>query len=164
MTAPVVLSSGLLALVDEADYARVMAAGPWHATPPRGGRIYAQRGVRRADGRRTTQKLHTFLTGWTQVDHRNGNGLDNQRANLREATRTQNNANARRRKDNTSGFKGVTLDARIGRWSARIHVNKQCRSLGYFATAEEAALAYDIAAFEAFGEFARPNFPKEKTA
>lgn len=160
----IVLSSGLLARVDEADYARVVAAGPWHATPSRGGRIYAQRGVRRADGRRTTQKLHTFLTEWRQVDHRNGDGLDNRRANLREANRTQNNANARRRVDNTSGFKGVTFDARINRWSARIHVNNQRRSLGYHATAEEAARAYDAAAHEAFGEFARPNFPMEKTS
>lgn len=164
MTAKVILSSGLVALVDESAFEQVVAAGPWHATPPRGGRVYAQRSVRRGDGRRTTQKLHSFLTGWAQVDHRNGDGLDNQRSNLREATRTQNNANSRRRTDNTSGFKGVTLDARIGRWNARIHVNGRRRSLGYFATAEQAAVAYDSAAREIFGEFARPNYPKEKAS
>lgn len=154
------LSNGLVASVSDKDYERVISAGPWHATKPRGGRVYAQRSIRRADGRRTTQKLHMFLTGWPQTDHHDGNGLNNTRTNLRDATRTQNNANARRRADNTSGFKGVSWDSRISRWYARIHINGERRWLGYFADARSAALAYDSAARELFGEFARLNLPE----
>lgn len=155
------LTQGYCALVDDADFDRVMAAGPWQATPSRGGRVYAQRHVRRRDGRKTSQKLHTFLTGWPEVDHRNGDGLNNRRENLRRVSRTQNNANARLRKDSTSGFKGVSWQKRDRTWYARIVVSGQRRFLGCFRTAEEAARAYDAAARELFGEFARPNFPME---
>ena len=160
----ILLSRGLVALVDDAGYERVMAAGPWYPTPPRNGRTYAQRGVRKLNGKRTTQKLHMFLTGWPQTDHRNGNGLDNQRRNLRPATRAQNNANARRRTDNTSGFKGVSWNKRYSRWYARIHTDGRYRFLGSFTDPEAAARVYDAAAAELFGEFARPNFPKELSA
>jgi hypothetical protein len=141
-------------LVDDDDHERVMAAGPWHFVLC-DGQTYAQRVV---NGR--TQRLHTFLTGWPLVDHRNGNGLDNRRANLRPATPGQNNANARRSRLNTSGFKGVSLHAHSGLWRAYITADGKTRHLGYFHSPEDGARAYDAAAIELFGEFARPNFPR----
>lgn len=94
-----------------------------------------------------------------EVDHINGNMLDNRRANLRLATRRQNARNRRLSKDNTSGYKGAQWHAQLGRWQGRIKVNGKFISLGVFDTAEAAGRAYDDAARTYFGEFAHPNFP-----
>lgn len=91
------------------------------------------------------------------VDHRNGDGLDNVRANLRLATPSQNAANAKLRAGNKTGFKGVSFCKATRRWRADITVNGRTRNLGRHATPEEAATAYDRAAAEHFGEFARLN-------
>lgn len=154
------LSCGLVALVDDPDYELVAAAAPWHAKR-KGPRIYAHRNVRRADGAWTTQKMHVLITGLTHLDHRNGNGLDNQRANLRPATHGQNAANDRLRADSMSGFKGVSRSGR--RWRARIVPGGREIYLGLFDTPEAAARAYDAAALELFGEFARINYPGDKS-
>lgn len=154
MAREVPLSRGMFATVDDADYEPVMAAGPWHACPS-GNTAYARRHVT-LDGRRTTQNMQTFLTGWPQTDHRNTDGLDNRRANLREATTSQNMANGQRRK--TSGFKGV-FPRESGRWRAKICVENRPINLGTFTDPADAARAYDAAARLHFGEFARPNFP-----
>lgn len=157
------LIGGIVALVDDADFEAVMAAGSWHADH-NAHLIYAARNIRRPDGTPATQRLHTFILAAAFVDHRDGNGLNNQRSNLRPATPSQNQANSRRRRDNTSGYRGVSLNKRVGRWVAQITVKGKSRGLGYFATPEEAAARYDVAAIEAWGEFARPNFPIGRTA
>jgi hypothetical protein len=91
------------------------------------------------------------------VDHRNGDRLDNRPGNLRCATRSQNVANQALRACNTSGFKGVSWDKKNKKWMARIGVNGKSRTLGRYACAEDAGRAYDRAAVEAFGEFAATN-------
>ena len=101
--------------------------------------------------------LLIFLTGLPMVDHRNGDGLDNRRANLRPADASQNGAN-RVRLRGRSGYRGVTRHA-CGRWQAAICVRGKRRYLGLYDTPEGAAQAYDAAAVAAFGEYERPNFP-----
>lgn len=148
------LSQGFEALIDDED-AEAVLAHKWSASV-REDTVYA---VRTAGGRMVT--LHTFLTGYALTDHINGNGLDNRRANLREATVTQNAANARVPRTNTSGYKGARYNKNARKYQAQIRVDGRQRHLGYFLTLEEAARAYDSAAVEMHGEFARLNFPEE---
>lgn len=149
------LSQGKFALVDEGD-AVAARSHRWRATK-RKKTYYAIRSFRRADGTRGTVFLHTFLAGFRQTDHRNGNGLDNRRANLREASTAQNAANQGIKRSNTSGFKGVSLER--GRWRAQIRILGKKVNLGRYQTPELAARAYDKAAREYHGEFATLNFP-----
>jgi AP2 domain. len=91
-----------------------------------------------------------------QVDHKNRNGLDNRRSNLRLCSDMQNKHNMAPYKNNKSGLKGVTFFQ--GKyWRATIVVNKKQISLGLYKTPGEAARAYDEAALANFGEFARIN-------
>jgi hypothetical protein len=99
-----------------------------------------------------------YMTGrWptADIDHINGIPGDDRFANLREATRTQNNANQRRRADNKSGFRGVSWSKRDRKWGAAINVAGKKVSLGYHNTAAEAQAAYAAASVEYFGEFGR---------
>lgn len=94
------------------------------------------------------------------VDHIDGNGLNNRRNNLRIATRSQNSANAgpnRRARGKTSQYKGVYYDRTRNLWAATIHHQNKTRALGRYATEDEAADAYDKAALDIWGEFARLN-------
>lgn len=155
------LTRGYVALVDPADFERVTAQSPWSAYRRRvSDVVYAVGTVKQPDGRRRRIRLHTFLTGWPLVDHINGDGLDNRRRNLRPATTAQNIANQRLHVNNTSGFKGVTRRGTL--WRAYICPNRRTIWLGTFTTPEDAARAYDEAALEFFGEFARTNFPREE--
>jgi len=154
MTLEIALSRGLVALVDDADVQRILAAAPWHAYPS-GDTFYARHSI--TPSRQIT--LHAFLTGWAFVDHVNRDGLDNRRENLRPATNSQNQMNARMHSNNTSGFKGVQRCGRLT-WKAHIKLDSRRLHLGTFDTPQEAAHAYDEAAAHYFGEFARPNFPE----
>lgn len=89
------------------------------------------------------------------VDHRNMNGLDNQRDNLRLATNRQNLANAPTRKNNTSGYKGVVWLKRDRKWRAEIRIDGKQTHLGVFDNIEDAYKAYCDKAIEIYGEFAR---------
>jgi len=91
------------------------------------------------------------------VDHINGDGLDNRRENLRLATNSQNQANSGIRRNNTTGYKGVSFHKTLGKWHATIMVKGKKKHLGYFDTPEEAAEAYNDAARKYFGEFAYLN-------
>lgn len=91
-----------------------------------------------------------------EVDHVNGDALDNRRVNLRLATRAQNAAN---RSYPSKGYRGVFFRKKTGKYSAVLkHAFKQMW-LGEFETPLEAALAFDDAALKLRGEFARLNFP-----
>ncbi|HLP67790.1 MAG TPA: AP2 domain-containing protein [Rhizobium sp.] len=106
--------------------------------------------------------LHRLLLGvhGTKkiVDHRNLSRLDNRRANLRTATKSQNGYNRTKRSDNKSGYKGVYRCRQTGLWRAEISAEKIKHKLGRFADPIEAARAYDEAARRLHGDFARTNF------
>ena len=92
------------------------------------------------------------------VDHQDGDGLNNQRNNLRPATRQQNMRNGFKRAGCSSQFKGVCWAKREAKWVAKIRVNKRLLHLGYFIQEHLAAAAYSDAAKQFFGEFARTNY------
>jgi hypothetical protein len=94
------------------------------------------------------------------VDHRNRDGLDNQRSNLRIATHSENNCNQAKRKNTSSRFVGVCFSKRCKRWVAYIAMNRKRMWIGYFDNEIDAAKAYDEAAKKYHGEFARLNFPE----
>ena len=92
-----------------------------------------------------------------EVDHINNNPLDNQKNNLRIVTHHQNIFNTSMRKDNTSGFKGVSWQANISKWRVQIQIKKQKKHVGYFDDRLKAAKAYNKIARYLFGQFAYQN-------
>lgn len=154
------VAAGRIALVDAADYELI---GPYRWTVHEGqrpGRTHGPYAVAKftdAAGARRAVYMHKLLTGWLRTDHEDHDGLNNQRSNLRPATRSQNLGNQRIRSGGSSPFKGVSGFGR--RWTAEIKVNGDRRALGTFRSQEDAALAYDAAALAAWREFAYPNFP-----
>lgn len=92
------------------------------------------------------------------VDHINGNPLDNRRSNLRITDKRGNAQNSAKHKDASSYFKGVTWDKSRRKWMVQIVIDGVRTHLGRFAIEEDAARAYDEAAKQHFGEFARCNF------
>ena len=95
------------------------------------------------------------------VDHIDHNGLNNKRSNLRLCLYAENSWNQQIRKNNTTGYKGVSLKGEINKYYARIMKNYIPQDMGCYKTPEEAAVAYDIAALHLYGEYACTNFDKE---
>jgi hypothetical protein len=152
------LTRGAFALVDAADADAVLRHS-WclHSNG------YAARARRSEDGPGPGMiYMHrSILNAPAGVPVRHSLGasrLDNRRATLQLATWVQIKAGLDLRKDNASGYRGVTW-AKRGRWQAQIQVEGKRHFLGYFTVKEDAARAYDAAAREAFGEFAQLNFP-----
>lgn len=96
--------------------------------------------------------------GKPYVDHINGVRTDNRLCNLRWATHSQNQKNTVSRAGSSSRFLGVSLYKPSGKWQVYIKINGKNKYIGYFSDEEEAARAYDAAAREYHGDFARPNF------
>lgn len=89
------------------------------------------------------------------IDHIDGNGANNRWANLREATHSQNLCNTPLRKTNQSGYKGVIFFKPKQKWRASLQLKGKTHHLGYFETPQEASAAYQRAAVELHGQFAR---------
>lgn len=165
---PVVLTDGAtIAWVDVADHAFALGFN-WYAC--RSNRtndaIYAKTKTSAKDGRTAvTMSLHRLIADrmgipggdGAEVDHRDGDSLNDSRSNLRPANHSQNMANRSLQSNNTTGVRGVYWAKHRNKWYAEIRVRKVRRHLGAFDSIEAAALAYDQAASEAFGDFARLN-------
>lgn len=152
------LSKGYVAIVDD-DCPPEILTQKWYAQVRSTGNVYASRSVFGENGRHSTQWLHRVIVSAPagfDVDHIDGNGLNNQHSNLRVCTRVQNSRNRALDRRSTSGLKGVYIRA-SGRWQARIKTSGRFLSLGVFDSKLEAAKAYDEAALRLYGEFARTN-------
>lgn len=143
-------NSCLVTLIDDSDF-ELVSKYKWNLSID-GPRNYVLTYVNRYPIR-----LHTMLMGG-KCDHKDCDGLNNQRSNLRLCTDSQNQHNRRKLVKATSPYKGVRL-LPSGKWQARA---KQIY-LGQFDTEIEAALAYDKKASQMYGEFARLNFPQSTT-
>lgn len=157
------LTQGAVALVDEEDAAHLLGF-KWLLYRPGHGRRYAGRRVAKSHDHGALMAMHRVILAAPQgfdVDHIDGDGLNNTRANLRIATRSQNMANIPKRPGCSSQFKGVSWNKRSGRWVANIGHNNRVVYLGGFTSELQAALAYDRAARDLFGEFARLNFAQD---
>jgi len=153
------LTQGKFAMVDDADH-EWLSEFKWCARGKRGN-LYAARGTRsRILGTQRTIFMHQILCETEigqQVDHIDGNTLNNQRSNLRACSHAENIRNSKNRTTNRSGFKGVSLIKQRGKYAAHIKCNYKSKYLGYFHDPAEAAVAYNNAARQLFGEFARLN-------
>lgn len=154
------LSDGRFALIDSSDAEKVLSR-TWTLKPrdDRNGFYAVSPEVR--DGKRTQIRMHRFIIDAEPdvlVDHRNGDGLDNRRENIRKCSREQNNRNRRP----GANLKGAHFcgEGRRKPWKALIRVDGKNFYLGHFESEHQAALAYDEAALKYFGEFANLNFPR----
>lgn len=153
------LQNGVVALVSDEDYHKI-SSYKWFYKTNKTGVSYAYTTIC-SKGKRKNIYMHRMvlgLSGSEIVDHINRNGLDNRRENLRVCTYSQNMCNSKTRKDNKSGYRGVSYCNRNKKWQAHInHLGGQ-KNLGLFNTPEEAALKYDEWARKLHGIFANLNF------
>lgn len=162
MTKEIPLTKGKVAIVDDSDFEQLSRFN-WSAKDAKNNnKFYAHRSVWLGT-HQTTILMHVQITGHLMTDHRNGDGLDNRRENLRPCSNAQNQHNRSLNKNSTTGFKGVTFDKESGNFRARINVDGKRKNLGRFRAAIDAAHTYDKAAKLLYGEFARLNFPESES-
>ncbi len=149
---------GHAVLVDENDLALVDRWN-WYAEITASGNVYA-RAMIRVEGKRTGIRMHrVLLPNARLVDHRDGDGLNNTRKNLRPANHSQNLKNSKKRHGMTSRYKGVSWSQESEAWTTRATVNGKPKYLGNFSSEVDAAKAVDAVMKREYGEFARLNFP-----
>ena len=149
----ILLTQGKKTIVSNKDYER-LAVHKWFYSSG-----YAKRDVWR-NGKSKRIYMHREIANTPKgmfTDHINSDKLDNRFENLRICTKGQNEANNVKRKDNTSGFKGVTWYKRDRKWRASIGIKSKWKHLGDFENKIQAAIAYNNAATKYFGEYARIN-------
>lgn len=160
----IMLSGGKVALVDDGDF-EYLNQWKWFASRSKNN-CYARRAYYPSgrNGPHIKYSMHRVIFEHNgldienkQLDHINGNGLDNQKSNLRVATNTQNCHNRTHIKASDTPYKGIWYRSEIGKWRSRIKVDGKFLLLGHFDTKEDAARAYNVAAIKYFGEFAKLN-------
>jgi hypothetical protein len=156
------LTQGKEAIVDDSDFYNLNKY-KWCAKKDTN-TYYAMRKADLPNGKRTTILMHREILPLPQgllVDHIDGNGLNNQRENLRPCTCMENTRNAVGKKNSTSMYKGVDWVSRDAVWRSSIRVKGRLIFLGNFDKEADAALAYNKAAIQHFGEFAKLNVIEE---
>ena len=152
---------GYVGIIDPIDADLVSIA--WIARTTKSGVTYLHQNIWK-ENKRTTEQIQRLimsrilgrsLTKSEYVDHEDRDGLNNRRENLRLCTFSQNLQNQKRHSNNTSGYKGVSFNKKLGKYAAYICANKKQKHLGYFTTPMEAHQAYCKAAKELHGKFAR---------
>ena len=157
------LTQGLYALVDDEDF-DLIGSNRWHAVKmgtKNRPLFYAARNVTVAKNKGRLELMHRRIMqapAGMVVDHINHDTLDNRRSNLRLCTQRDNMKNMRSG-PNKYGFRGISRSS-LGTFIASIRVAGRANYLGCFPNAESAARAYDAAAINEFGEFAKLNFPE----
>ena len=150
------LSRGLSAIVDKEDFDRFKNY-KW-SVAQNGGTFYAVRGEYIGNGKSRSIYLHRQILDAPKdriVDHKDGNGLNNRRINLRLCTHAENLWNRGKNKNNTSGYKGVYYHKQTGKFITSIWFHHKEIYLGLFRTAQGASSAYQVAAKKFHGNFAR---------
>src|SRR5688572_7781938 len=129
------LTQGKFAVIDSEDFEKISKYN-YHVVKGKSNNetFYACR-YQIVEGKETTRSLHRDILDCKagfDIDHINGDGLDNRKSNLREVTRSQNNCNSVSHPNSTSKYKGVCRPTGVNRWRASITVNKSCKYLGLF--------------------------------
>lgn len=159
MTKVIPLTQGQVALIDDWNYERVSQIKWWAEKDSRTGKFYARGWI---NGQMV--ELHRFILNapdGIEVDHRDRNRLNCHESNLRQATHIENAQNHSLRRDNASGYRGVSVDTATGRFKAIIKSDGVAYFIGRFDKADDAARACDVVIGERHGEFAVFNFPDE---
>jgi hypothetical protein len=159
MTKEIPLSKGFFTIVDDEDY-DFLIQWRWHYSNGYAGRRVKLGKTINGKRQRCTLYMHRVLLNTPddmEGEHRDNNGLNNCRYNLRNATPSQNISNRSKFIKGSSKYKGVDFNKRTGLWRARISFANKRLNLGYFKSQEEAAKVYNQAAIEHHGEFAQLN-------
>jgi hypothetical protein len=158
------LTKGEVTIVDDEDF-DWLSNFSWYLHTNTNGRKYA-RCETYPNGVKTTWRMHRVILNAPksiEVDHIDGNGLNNMKRNLRFCTKSLNHANTPKFRTYkgelpSSKFKGVSWNKNVKRWTAHICVNNECKFLGYFTNEMDAAKEYDRVANLFFGSYSKPNF------
>lgn len=149
------LTQGKFAIVDDRDFQWLNKYKWWALKQSK--RYYA---VGWINGKRITMHRVIIQIKHNEfIDHKNHDGLDNRRCNLRLCSNAQNIANQQKRVNTRSKFRGITYDKSRNKWRSEIRVNQKLITIGRFEEEKDAAIARDIAALKYQGEFSVLNFP-----
>lgn len=153
------LNKGSFVWVDNDDF-DFLNQWEWRASYPRGGHVYAIRSEYKT-GKHVVISMHRVITNCPDgmvVDHKDRNGLNNRKTNLRICTRSQNACNRRKNiKTSTTKYLGIYYNSKIRKWCAAVGSQGKVHNLGKFKTQKEAAKCYNEGAIKFHGEFARLN-------
>jgi len=155
------LTQGLFALVDDEDF-EYLNQFKWHAHKANRTFYALRNSLYKDNKKRHTIQMHRVILGLNNLeikcDHIDGNGLNNQRYNLRPSTNAENCKNQKPKKGFSSKYKGVCWCNIKNKWRANIRINNKQKHIGYFDHEIEAAKAYDEMAKTHYKEFAYLNF------